>query len=75
MHLEMTECHIPFLGPCDVDTDLDSKIIMSGAYALQYLKKESQIWCVWKYLEVVECCVPFLGPCDLVDIDLTMFLE
>ena len=33
-----------FWGHCDVD--LVSRLIVSGAYLLYYLKKESQIWYV-----------------------------
>ena len=50
--------------------DLVFRIIMSGAYLLYYLRKESQIWCVnasgdggWR---MEECPVPFSGHCDLV---------
>ena len=40
----MAECRVPFLGHCDLDLVL--RIIVSGAYLLYYLRKESQIWCV-----------------------------
>ena len=33
-----------FMGHCDID--FVSKIIVSGAYLLYYLRQESQIWCV-----------------------------
>ena len=49
MHLGMAICSVSFLGHCDlVDPDLISRIIVSGAYLLHYLRymKESQIWCV-----------------------------
>ena len=34
------------LGHCDFDHDLVSRIIVSEAYSLYYLRSESQIWCV-----------------------------
>ena len=34
MHFWMAECHIPFLGHCDLDPDLVFRIIMSRAYFL-----------------------------------------
>ena len=40
-------------------------IIVSGAYLLYYLRRESQIWCVWMHLGMVECLLPFTGHCDL----------
>ena len=44
----MTECRVPFLGHSDLEltSDLVFRIIVSGAYLLYYLRKESQFWCV-----------------------------
>ena len=36
MHLWMFECHLPFLGHCDLD--LPSRIIVSRAYLLHKLR-------------------------------------
>ena len=33
-----------FLGHCDLE--LISRIIVSGAYLVYYLREESQIWCM-----------------------------
>ena len=46
IHLEMTGCHIPYLGQCDLDSDLVLRIIVSGAYLLYFLSEEIQIWSV-----------------------------
>ena len=46
MHLGMTGCHIPFLVTVTLTSNLVFRIIMSKAYLLYYLKKESQIWLV-----------------------------
>ena len=46
MHLGMVESHILFSGHCDLTSDLVLIIIVSGAYLLYYLRRESQIWCV-----------------------------
>ena len=44
MHLGMVESHILFSG--HLTSDLVLIIIVSGAYLLYYLRRESQIWCV-----------------------------
>ena len=37
MYLEVAECHVPFLGHCDLNhDDLISRIIMSGPQFLFY---------------------------------------
>ena len=41
LHLGMAECHLSVLGHCD--HDLISRIIVSGAYLIYYLREESQI--------------------------------
>ena len=48
IHLGITECRIPFSGHCDLDLDADLvfRRIVSLAYLLYYLRKESQIQCV-----------------------------
>ena len=46
MHLGIAQCHLPFSGYCDLNLDLVFRIIMSKAYLLYYLSKESQILCV-----------------------------
>ena len=46
MHLGIVECHVPFLGHCDLDLWPSFRIIMSRAYLLYYLRYESQICCV-----------------------------
>ena len=38
------------LGQCDLD--LVSRFIVSGAYLLYYLSKESKIWCVIAFWDV-----------------------
>ena len=47
MHIEIAKCLVIFSGHCNLDLDLVFRIIVSGAYLLYYLRKESQIW----YLE------------------------
>ena len=56
----MTECHLP--GHCNLD--LVSRIILSGAYLLYYLKSESQIWYIDASLDG-DVSLTFLGHCDL----------
>ena len=46
MHLWMVESHILFLATVTLTSDLVLIIIVSGAYLLYYLRRESQIWCV-----------------------------
>ena len=66
----MAECCVPFFGHCGlvdldlVDLDLVSRIIESGAYLLNYLRQEFQIWCV-DDLRMAECRVSILGHCIL----------
>ena len=59
MHLRMADCHIPFLGHCNLD--LISRIIMSRTFG------------VWMHFEMVECHVPFLGLCDLTQLKISFF--
>ena len=47
MHIEIAKCLVIFSGHYGLDLDLVFRIIVSGAYLLYYLRKESQIW----YLE------------------------
>ena len=47
------------------DLDLISRIILSGAYLIYYLREESQICCIWIHLWMLMCRIPFLGHCDL----------
>ena len=54
MHLGIAECHVPFSGHCDLD--LVFRIIVSGAYLLYYLRKESQID-VWMLLGMTKLYV------------------
>ena len=49
MHLGMADCPVPFSGHCD--RDLISRIILSGAYLIYYLREESQICCMDTSLE------------------------
>ena len=53
MHIEIVKCLVIFSGHYDLDLDLVSRIIVSGAYLLYYLKKESQIWYVATWQSVV----------------------
>ena len=59
----MAECHVPSFGSSQVlghcDLDIFSRIIVSGAYLLYYLKMASQIWCMDASLN------GDLGHCDL----------
>ena len=47
MHIEIAKNLVIFSDHFDLDLDLVFRIIVSGAYLLYYLRKESQIW----YLE------------------------
>ena len=38
VHLGKTECHAPIMDHCDLDLDFVSRIIMSGAHLLYYLR-------------------------------------
>ena len=46
MHLGMVELTYYFLATVTLTSDLVLIIIVSGAYLLYYLRRESQIWCV-----------------------------
>ena len=62
MHFGMVESHILFSGHYDLDLVLI--IIVSGAYLLYYLRRESQIWCVNASWDGSVSCTIF-GHCDL----------
>ena len=34
----MSECGVPIMGHCDLDSDLVYRLTMSGAYLLHYLR-------------------------------------
>ena len=52
MHIGLVECNVPFFCHCDID--LVSTIILSRAYLLYYLGKESQFGeCL--HLGMTEC--------------------
>ena len=55
----MMGCHIPFLGHCDLTSDLVLRIIVSGAYLLYSLSEEFQIWCVDASLDRGMSCAIF----------------
>ena len=70
MYLGMTKSRIPFLVHCKMTltSGLVSKIIVSRAYLLHYLRYESPIWCVDAFGDggvLRTIC----GHCDLVDLD------
>ena len=84
MHIEIAKCLVLFSGHCDLDLDLVFRIIVSGAYLLYYLRKESKIWYleesqiwylanpkfgIWRHLEMTKRRASSLGPCD-IDLDL-----
>ena len=47
VHPAMAECWKTILRHCDLDSDLVSRILVSGAYLLHYLRLESKIWVYW----------------------------
>ena len=51
-----------FLSHCDLDPG--SRIIVSGAYLIYYLKEESNIWCMDAFFDV-HMSYTILDHCDL----------
>ena len=47
-----------FLGHCDLD--IVSRIIVSRAYLIYYLREEFQIWCMDASLDADMSCIFFL---------------
>ena len=66
MLLGMTECLVPFVTVTllTLTSDLVSRIIMSGAYLLYYLRRNPKFG-VWMHLGMTEFRVPFSGHCNL----------
>ena len=58
----MAECHISVSGDCVLD--LISRIIVSGARLIYYLRQESKIWCMDVSLDA-DMSHTILGHCDL----------
>ena len=58
----MSECHIPFSGHCDLDLIL--RVIVSGAYLLYSLSRNSKFG-VLMHLWMAKCLILFSGHCDL----------
>ena len=61
LHLGFSESNVPVLGHCDVD--LFSRIIVSRAYILYYLRKDSKFWFMGISLDN-DMSRTILGHCD-----------
>ena len=64
MHIGMTECHIPFSGHCDVDSNLVFKIILYEAYLIFFEVGIPNL--VYECILAWRCVTyHFIGHCDL----------
>ena len=64
MHLGMAECHILFLGHCDLDRNLVFRIIVSGAYLfVSFEIGIPNLVCGCILVCMLGCCVLFMGHC------------